>query len=52
MSNTFVYNPGNKFSGPIIYDNKKVNEKWGVSPKKICDLLSVMGDSIRQYSWS
>jgi len=43
--NVFVYNPGNKFSGPIIYDEKKVLEKWNVSPNKICDLLSIMGDS-------
>ena len=42
--NTFVYNPGNKFSGPIVYDSNKVKEKWGVPPSKICDLLSIMGD--------
>ena len=41
----FIYNPGNKFSGPIIYDEKKVYEKWNVPPEKICDLLSIMGDS-------
>ena len=42
---TFVYNPGNKFSGPIIYDKEKVCKKWNVSPDKICDLLSIMGDA-------
>jgi len=42
--NTFVYSPGNKFSGPSVYDTKKVLDKWGVEPNKICDLLSIMGD--------
>ena len=42
--NTFVYSPGNKFSGPSVYDTKKVLDKWGVEPTKICDLLSIMGD--------
>ena len=42
---TFVYNPGNKFSGPIIYDKEKVCKIWNVSPDKICDLLSIMGDA-------
>ena len=41
----FVYNPGNKFSGPIVYDQRKVYEKWSVTPNKICDLLSIMGDN-------
>jgi len=41
----FVYSPGNKFSGPIVYDQRKVYEKWSVTPNKICDLLSIMGDN-------
>ena len=41
----FVYNPGNRFSGPILYDQKKVYDKWSVNPDKICDLLSIMGDN-------
>ena len=41
---TFVYSPGNKYSGPSVYDFKKVMDKWGVEPNKICDLLSIMGD--------
>ena len=41
----FVYNPGNRFSGPILYDQKKVYDKWSVDPDKICDLLSIMGDN-------
>ena len=43
--NVFIYNPGNKFSGPIVYDRQKVFDKWSVPPNKICDLLSIMGDS-------
>ena len=41
----FVYNPGNRFSGPILYDQEKVYDKWSVHPDKICDLLSIMGDN-------
>ena len=43
--NVFVYNPGNKFSGTIIYDKEKVLQKWNVPPNKICDLLTIMGDT-------
>ncbi|MAV65005.1 MAG: DNA polymerase I [Candidatus Marinimicrobia bacterium] len=43
--NVFVYNPGNKYSGPVIYDEANVQKKWNVTPEKICDLLSLMGDS-------
>ena len=42
----FLYAPGNRKSpDPIIYDAKKVKERWGVSPEKIIDLLGLMGDS-------
>jgi DNA polymerase-1 len=42
----FMLAPGNRKSpGPIIYDPKKVEEKWGVPPNKIIDLLGLMGDS-------
>ena len=30
---------------PVVYDSSKVEEKWGVPPKKIIDLLGLMGDS-------
>ena len=44
--NIFLYAPGTKKSPkPIVYDAKKVKEKWGVSPEKIIDLLGLMGDS-------
>ena len=42
----FLYAPGNRRSpDPIIYDTKKVEERWGVPPQKIIDLLGLMGDS-------
>ena len=42
----FLYAPGNRKSpNPIIYDSKKVKERWGVPPKKIIDLLGLMGDA-------
>ena len=42
----FLYAPGNRRSpDPIIYDPKKVEERWGVPPQKIIDLLGLMGDS-------
>ena len=44
--NIFLYAPGTKKSpNPIIYDSKKVEDKWGVPPEKIIDLLGLMGDS-------
>ena len=43
---TFLLAPGNRRSPePIIYDMDGVEKKWGVPPKKIIDLLGLMGDS-------
>ena len=42
----FLFAPGTRKSpNPIIYNPKKVEEKWGVPPEKIIDLLGLMGDS-------
>ncbi|MEC9377239.1 MAG: 5'-3' exonuclease H3TH domain-containing protein, partial [Candidatus Neomarinimicrobiota bacterium] len=42
----FMYAPGTRKSPePIIYNPKKVKEKWGVTPEKMIDLLGLMGDS-------
>ena len=42
----FLYAPGTRKSpDPIIYDVKKVEERWGVPPNKITDLLGLMGDN-------
>jgi len=41
-----LYAPGmRKAPDPVIYDADKVEQKWGVPPKKIIDLLGLMGDS-------
>src|SRR5262245_67759 len=31
---------------PIVYDEAKVHERWGVAPEQIADVLALMGDSI------
>ncbi|MGY8764320.1 MAG: 5'-3' exonuclease H3TH domain-containing protein, partial [Fidelibacterota bacterium] len=42
----FMFAPGTrKTPHPIIYNSAKVEEKWGVPPSKIIDLLGLMGDS-------
>ena len=44
--NIYLYAPGTKKNpNPIIYDPEKVQDKWGVPPDKIIDLLGLMGDS-------
>ena len=41
-----LYAPGMKKSpDPVIYDSYKVEQKWGVPPKRIIDLLGLMGDN-------
>ena len=41
-----MYSPGTRKSPiPIIYTPEKVEEKWGIPPNKIIDLLGLMGDS-------
>ena len=41
-----VLNPGREGMGAILYDRKKVEEKWGVPPERIVDVLALMGDSV------
>ena len=42
----FMYSPGTrKLPNPTIYTPDKVEEKWGLPPSKIIDLLGLMGDS-------
>ncbi|MBI3638048.1 MAG: DNA polymerase I, partial [Candidatus Rokubacteria bacterium] len=31
---------------PVVYDEAKVRERWGVEPRQIVDVLALMGDSI------
>ena len=43
-SNIKLHTPG-KNGSTIIFGQKEVEEKWGVPPSKIIDLLALMGDS-------
>ena len=42
---TFVYSPGRGRNPAVVYDAGKVEERWGVPPGKMVDLLGLMGDS-------
>ena len=42
---TFVYMPGRARMPASIYDRAKVEERWGVPPERMIDLLGLMGDS-------
>ena len=41
-----VLNPGREGMGAVVYDAKKVEEKWGVPPSKVVDVLALMGDAV------
>ncbi len=41
-----VLNPGRDGSGSTSYDSKAVEEKWGVPPGRIVDVLALVGDSV------
>jgi DNA polymerase-1 len=41
-----VLNPGREGSGSTRFDRKAVEEKWGVPPERIVDVLSLVGDSV------
>jgi DNA polymerase-1 len=41
-----VLNPGREGMGATRYDRAKVEEKWGVPPERIVDVLALMGDSV------
>jgi DNA polymerase-1 len=41
-----VLNPGREGSGSTSYDRPAVEEKWGVPPERIVDVLALVGDSI------
>ena len=42
---TFVYTPGRGRNPAVVYDAGKVEERWGVPPGKMVELLGLMGDS-------
>jgi DNA polymerase-1 len=41
-----VLNPGREGMGAVLYDAKKVEEKWGVPPDRVVDMMALMGDAI------
>ncbi|MCM2257860.1 MAG: DNA polymerase I [Vicinamibacteria bacterium] len=41
-----VLNPGRDGSGSTLFDSKTVEEKWGVAPARIVDVLALMGDAV------
>ena len=41
-----VLNPGREGSGATSFDRRAVEEKWGVPPERIVDVLALVGDSV------
>jgi DNA polymerase-1 len=41
-----VLNPGREGSGSTRFDRMAVEEKWGVPPERIADVLALVGDSV------
>ena len=41
-----VLNPGREGRGPTLYDRKKVEEKFGVPPERVVDVLALVGDAV------
>ena len=41
-----VVNPGREGSGSTSYDRRAVEEKWGVPPERIVDVLALVGDAV------
>src|SRR6266480_589159 len=39
-------NPGREGSGATLYDRKTVEEKFGVPPERVVDVLSLVGDAV------
>src|SRR3989442_3289890 len=41
-----VLNPGREGSGATLYDRQTVEEKFGVPPERVVDVLSLVGDAV------
>jgi DNA polymerase I len=41
-----VLNPGREGTGSTLYDRKTVEEKWGVPPERVVDILALVGDAV------
>jgi DNA polymerase-1 len=44
--NVRVLNPGREGSGATMYDSKTVEEKFGVPPDRVVDVLALVGDAV------
>tara|TARA_B100000945_G_scaffold312391_1_gene306889 strand:+ start:16 stop:2718 length:2703 start_codon:yes stop_codon:yes gene_type:complete len=42
---TNVYSPGNRFKKTTIYNEKKVEDRWGIHPQNMVDYLALVGDT-------
>jgi DNA polymerase I len=45
-SDVLVLNPGREGMGATLYDRAKVEEKWGVPPERVVDVLALVGDAV------
>ncbi|HSD67358.1 MAG TPA: DNA polymerase I, partial [Vicinamibacteria bacterium] len=45
-ADVLVLNPGREGSGSTRFDRKAVEEKWGVPPERIADVLALVGDAV------
>jgi len=41
-----VLNPGREGMGSVLYDRKRVEEKWGVPPERVVDVMALVGDAV------
>ena len=41
-----VISPGREGADSTLYDRKKVEERWGVPPERVVDVLALVGDSV------
>src|SRR4029450_13965382 len=41
-----VISPGREGADSTLYDRQKVEEKWGVPPERVVDVLALVGDSV------
>jgi DNA polymerase-1 len=41
-----VLNPGREGTGSVLLDRKGVEDKWGVPPERVVDVLALVGDAV------
>ena len=41
-----VLNPGREGAGSVMFDRKTVEEKFGVPPERVVDVLALVGDAV------